>query len=274
MTENQSRQLTPLSTVIEPVYYTTTIAGAETRLTLPFINAKYRSPVTVVDFRPHRIQDFAVGRRMTEYDLLSDDDGSAGGSFSSSSSSDEADGTLDRYAGRRVWQWRFALQLEDASTTRNSSAPARLWAVVGNLDAQLLTGMNATDLRREPDELAALRDRMFQLWGDLEEKKAAAQAAQLQTARRGTAGRPPLHSSDNEGGDDDDGRRRRRRQQQGGQEGALPGPSPSQVRNKPFACCIKQYGVRLPTRNPAEADAGEGRKWERVFGLFGTKINA
>lgn len=46
----------------------------------------------------------------------------------------------------------------------------------------------------------------------------------------------------------------------------------SMLSNIPFACCIRQYGVRVREPDPLRADAGKGRRWERVFGLFGTKI--
>lgn len=42
--------------------------------------------------------------------------------------------------------------------------------------------------------------------------------------------------------------------------------------NKPFACCIRQYGVRVREPNSRWADAGEGHRWVKLFGLFGTKI--
>lgn len=44
------------------------------------------------------------------------------------------------------------------------------------------------------------------------------------------------------------------------------------AKNKPFECCIKQYGVKVAEENPEKADAGEGKRWQRVFGLCGTLI--
>jgi len=73
---------------------------------------------------------------------------------------------------------------------------------------------------------------------------------------------PPLDSSDAE-----DGRPRPGAKGKGkGNEAA--------VSNKPFTCCLKQYGVSVREDDPAKANAGDGRRWERVFGLFGTKICA
>jgi protection of telomeres protein 1 len=45
-----------------------------------------------------------------------------------------------------------------------------------------------------------------------------------------------------------------------------------QIKNKAFTCCIKQYGVKVDEGDPSLANAGNGKRWERRFGLFGTKI--
>lgn len=45
-----------------------------------------------------------------------------------------------------------------------------------------------------------------------------------------------------------------------------------QVKNKGFTCCIKQYGVKVKEKDPVLANAGNGKRWERRFGLFGTQI--
>jgi protection of telomeres protein 1 len=45
------------------------------------------------------------------------------------------------------------------------------------------------------------------------------------------------------------------------------------VSNKPFTCCIKEYGARITEDDPSKANAGSGRKWKRMFGLFGTQIS-
>ena len=43
-------------------------------------------------------------------------------------------------------------------------------------------------------------------------------------------------------------------------------------KNKAFTCCIKQYGVKVDEKDPAKANAGNGKRWQRMFGLFGTQI--
>jgi hypothetical protein len=44
------------------------------------------------------------------------------------------------------------------------------------------------------------------------------------------------------------------------------------IHNKAFTCCIKQYGVKVNEKDPNKANAGEGKRWERKFGLFGVVI--
>ncbi len=44
------------------------------------------------------------------------------------------------------------------------------------------------------------------------------------------------------------------------------------IANKGFTCCIQQYGIKVPEMSYSKADAKGGFRWQRVFGLFGTKI--
>jgi len=46
-----------------------------------------------------------------------------------------------------------------------------------------------------------------------------------------------------------------------------------ETKNLGFTCCIKQYGVKVKEDDPAKANAGDGYKWQRMFGLFGTLID-
>ncbi len=98
---------------------------------------------------------------------------------------------------------------------------------------------------------------MFTLWGNLEECKSRGEKiTKGEEKKRGGVGKngrqrlekPPLESSDVE----DDG---------GAGAGAGGGEKAEAVSNKPFICCIKQYGIK----------EGE-EEWVRCFGLFGTKI--
>jgi len=49
---------------------------------------------------------------------------------------------------------------------------------------------------------------------------------------------------------------------------------PEVTGNTPFECCIRQFGVEVDVSEDEEdeANAGEGKRWQRVFGLFGTKL--
>ena len=251
--EHPEQNTTPLSSLVAPVFQTTTVGGDEVRLRLPFINANYRTCAKVVGFRPRSLEDFAVSRTVRDYDCLSDkEDNAASSSVDSALSSDEEPDTL---GAQRIWEWCFQLQLEDATSPGRGAAPARLWVTVGNHEAQLLTDLDATNLRRDERALALLRERMFTLWGDLEEKKTAELAALRAQSKSATVARPPDSSSDDDRA-----------------VGRLV-PKSSQPRHRPFVCCVRQYGIKTRTRDRDQMDAGPERRWERVFGLFGTKIS-
>ncbi|KAJ2988758.1 hypothetical protein NUW58_g3810 [Xylaria curta] len=254
--ESQEQPLTPLPFIIEPVSWKTTVEGKKVTLTLPFACAKYRTNVRVVDFRPRKLENFATWRKSTESDVLSDYS-----SDSDSGSEDEDPGFAIRYTGKKMWEWRFALQLEDADP--KSKEKSRLWAVVDNVEAQQLTGMDACDLRADPDALNGLREQLFKLWGNLEEAKLQEQQRQITNLRRVAAKQPPPSSpvhTDIE------------HLQRGTSGAGSENQNGTELSNKPFACCIRQYGVRVREPNSLRADAGEGHRWERIFGLFGTKI--
>jgi protection of telomeres protein 1 len=68
----------------------------------------------------------------------------------------------------------------------------------------------------------------------------------------------PPDSSDNEYEEENAGNRKK--------------PGPGEVSNKPFTCCLGQYGIEVPESDPQKCDAGEGKRYERMFGLFGTTI--
>ncbi|WQF79997.1 Putative protection of telomeres protein [Colletotrichum destructivum] len=242
----------PVSVILEPAKYATAHQGGPLLLDLPFTCAKYRTNVRVIDFYPRRLQDFARVRKQTECDILSDYSGT-------DSEPEEEAVTIDSFvdAGDRIWQWRFALRLQDVTAAAKDSSGQKensFWVVVDNMDAQLLTSLDACDFRVNPDELTRLREKMFILWGDLEEKKAkelenTSKKQKAKMAKKTARDRPP-DSSDNE----------------------EPKKEKEVILNRPFTCCIRQYGVRINESNPDKANAGEGKRWKRMFGLFGTKI--
>ncbi|KAI1655599.1 hypothetical protein F4813DRAFT_366624 [Daldinia decipiens] len=250
--ENMDQPIFPVSSIIKPVPWTTTVDGQETTLTLPFTCAKYRANVRVIDFRPRKLEDFATWRKNTEFDMLSDHSGA------SDSESDEDQSTLDRYRGDKVWEWRFSLLLEEANPKKKGEDNS-LWVVVDNTEAQMLINLDAVDLRANPSDLDHLREQMFKLWGNLEECKQQELQNQQKNKQRVAAQQPPDSTPP-------------RPPSSHPAQNAVQGESI--VSNKPFTCCIRQYGVKLPESDPRKANAGKGKRWERVFGMFGTKISS
>ncbi|KAH0426412.1 telomere-binding alpha subunit central domain-containing protein [Colletotrichum camelliae] len=261
--EHHDKPTSLVPDILEPATDEATVRGSPVVFKLPFTDSQYRANVRVIDFHPPRLEDFASGRRRTEYDILSDNSDSE-----SDSDSEKGDaGTLDNFVGERVWEWRFALRLQEATLTTagKKHSPGTknnaFWVLVDNFDAQLLTGLDACNLRTDPDELSKLREKMFILWGDLEEKKSKAlndadSKKKNKAGKKTPSDRPPLDSSDAEMIDKPSGK----------------GSTDKTVSNRPFTCCVRQYGVRVKEANETKADAGLGKRWERVFGLFGTKI--
>lgn len=49
-------------------------------------------------------------------------------------------------------------------------------------------------------------------------------------------------------------------------------PKDLPIHNKAFTCCIKQYGVKVQETDMTKANAGDGKRWERKFGMFGVVI--
>lgn len=104
------------------------------KVAAPFSNFKCKAHVRVVDYFPHRIEDFAVGRQAHEMDILSD--------YSGGEDTDPEEDMRRFKSGRgfgdKKWEWRFALQVEDASS---KDCKDRLWLLVGNTDAQMLLSL-------------------------------------------------------------------------------------------------------------------------------------
>jgi protection-of-telomeres protein 1 len=104
----------------------------------PFNICKYKANVRVVDYFPANIEDFAVGRRESEYDLLSD--------YSGGEDTDAEEDMRSFRNGkgfpRKNWEWRFALQVVDANP---KSSKERMWLVVSNADAQMLFDLDAAE---------------------------------------------------------------------------------------------------------------------------------
>lgn len=160
---------------------------------LPFVNAKFRAKVRVLDFQPNNLEDFTMATDETE-------DNSMDLSIESSQS----------------WKWSFTLLVQDA-TKMNPQKDDCVIVNVGHKEAEFLLLPEAANLREQPELLAQLREKLYILWGDLEERKST--------------------------------------------EISIP-PS-----NRPFECCISEYGLLK------EGGALENvLDWERHYMLHGVTI--
>lgn len=234
------------------LYFNHNVAGyGKVELRLPFANLCYRANLRVVDFSPSSLKDFTrrKSKRSAEYDILSDNEDDPSSDSDSSMSTTAAD-DMDSNLGD-AWEFQFALKLVDAEANEGQDAQA-IWVEVDNGAAQCLTNLDASDLHRDAEGLEKLRQCLFQLWGDLEEVKARQNAKTAVAARRIRDQAPPDSSI----------------QEPAEEESAVR----QQARNRPFGCCIKQFGVKEAEDDPAKCDAGPSKKWKRCFMLFGTKI--
>ncbi|KAL2829247.1 hypothetical protein BDW59DRAFT_38385 [Aspergillus cavernicola] len=194
------------------------------RYRLPFQNLCYLSTVRVVDFYPPLLEEFAVLQEHVSvgYDKKHDPD------------------TSRTY---QKWEWRFCLLVESAASSAPGQPKQRTKLWVSNSSSEYLLQCSALNLRKNPSRLEELRERLFLLWGDLEEKK-----------------REALHSRNDK-------------------QPLDLGP----ISSRPFNCCIKEYGIRCShprTSNDPDVDGststcidGDCFGWERRFGLDRTTIH-
>lgn len=187
--------LTTITSILEGEFLDrVTAAGNPYRL--PFNNCKYKSKVQVIDFFPDNLEDFATPYRVSDYEALSDYE-----------SADDEEATLD-YAKHKPddvkWKWHFFLMVIDPTILKKSKGESEVMLLqVAGQDGDYLLNLEACDLREHPDKLAKLREKLFVLWGELEEKKAASKKTGLELMV---------------------------------DEDAL-------VSSRPFECLIKEYGV-------------------------------
>ncbi|EKG15636.1 Telomere end binding protein [Macrophomina phaseolina MS6] len=128
---------------------------------LPFVNARYKSRVRIVDFWPQDLKDFSRSLEDLDYNDVHTD----GATPSSTSYTALSSGT-------QRWEWHFCLLVEDANRRPGTKDPTRLPLLVFDKDAEYLLCLDAGDLRKDNKRLAELREKLFILWGNLEELKA------------------------------------------------------------------------------------------------------
>ncbi|KAF8445267.1 hypothetical protein BGX38DRAFT_1195881 [Terfezia claveryi] len=240
----------------------------------PYVNRNYRTICRVVDFLPHKLEQFCVrkevkpkathskldnkGQVMNVYS-----DGSEKPAFGEEHDHEGDDDDVPE-SQRKEWEFKFALLVEgeDGATMR---------LMVDDKSAQFLLKMDATDLKADPCVLAELREKLYILWGDLEERKSR-KLKRLDMGKRGTGREPdsrkrkstPLKQHS----------KKRRRSNKNGDEDCTSGDSDNSDedgnglivgRSKYFAALVREYGVKRTS--------GEGEVyWQRMFGLFGVMI--
>ena len=132
---------TALSEMLQRRRLDINVQGGVMNVELPFTCARYRANVRVTDFFPDKLDNFACWRRHSEFDLLGND----GASTDEESDDDEGESEGEgRSPSQRIWEWRFALRLEDASAQSRGAKDA-IWVMVNNLEAQLLLGLDACE---------------------------------------------------------------------------------------------------------------------------------
>ncbi|KAK5136958.1 hypothetical protein LTR08_001465 [Meristemomyces frigidus] len=205
---NEVTTVTAMRDILDPenLRHTAVRSGAESYV-LPFVNAKYRARVRVVDFLPKPLEDFAAPP-------LPD-------------GNDEPEQSSVDYMAWEAspkLEWSFDLLLEEAGGSQGASTTGvkkeRMWVTLGHEEAQFLLGKDMpdpADLRNNVQLLTQLREKMCILWGNLEEMR--------------------------DGGE---------------------------VSNKPFECCLWEYGVEMDDDDPGRGLAPMG--WRRMFRFGDTTI--
>lgn len=143
-----------------------TVKGNQYRL--PFQNCTYKAKVRVIDFFPRNIANFAAPYKESQYDVLSDHE-------ASDEDEDSAiDLTEDCGSTEIKWEWRFCLVVEDARPQPGcTNRPTQMDLLVADTDGEFLLNMEACDLKDPTNQstLNKLKEKLFHLWGDLQEKK-------------------------------------------------------------------------------------------------------
>lgn len=180
-----------------------------------------------------------------------------------SNEEEEEEAESDNNDGRECeWEWRFALLLEDAtaaapqsSSSSSSSPKPTLKAYVYGPDAECLLKLDAENLHASPTALAALREKMFLLWGDLEERKMKMEMKMKKMMMRKTQQQQQQQQSDANANSNANAHALREiednEQDTTGRQNTRESKS---KKGKPFQCCLKEYGVKVGRRRRGEDD--------------------
>ncbi|KAH1298488.1 hypothetical protein KXV29_008547 [Aspergillus fumigatus] len=156
---NPSIKCTSLADILDGEFHEN-ISPNQIEYRIPFQNVCYRATVRVVDFFPPKLEDFAVPEESDHKPRL--------------------DAEVDEIhnfhrADRSIrWQWRFCLLVENVPPHPHGKSSQRMKLFVSGADAEYLLKLDAANLRENPSKLRLLRETLFHLWGDLEERKKAA----------------------------------------------------------------------------------------------------
>ncbi|KAF8421034.1 hypothetical protein EV426DRAFT_225812 [Tirmania nivea] len=241
----------------------------------PYINRNYRTICRVVDFLPHKLEQFCVPKEVkpkathstvNDYGQIMNvySDGTRKPAFGDE---DDHEGDDDDVPAsqRKEWEFKFALLVEgeDGATMR---------LMVDDKSAQFLLNMDATDLKADPCALAELREKLYILWGDLEERKSR-KLKRLEKRKDGTGKEPDSRKRKSTSFKQQS--KKRHKSNKNGNEDCTTGDSDDSDdkdenglivgRSKYFSALVREYGVKRTN--------GEGETyWQRMFGLFGVMI--
>lgn len=227
----------------------------------PFQNARYKSKVVVVDYYPRILEEFAVKVRKSQYavldgasgdedvneDILMDGGSEAGRSDRMDVDTEDEDGSeaAEGDDGLR-WEWRFMLVVQDPSPAKRAGShhntagkeenqrPKQIELMVSGQDAEYLLREEACNLRRNGKALARLREKMFVLWGDLQERIEEEVKTTAAGTVNGTVGAQAVGGGAN---------------------------------SQPFECYIAEYGVK---KHSTAGDVAED--WERCWKMVHTSV--
>ncbi|KAF2429772.1 hypothetical protein EJ08DRAFT_650217 [Tothia fuscella] len=153
-----NKPLLTLSEILDTPYLSySPAAGQEDAL--PFLNQKARIRVRVVDFHPPNVEDFTQCIDDASYN-----------DTSNISLHDDEMNVDDSSMMPTTWEWAFYLMVEDWKAMPGEK-PRRMRLIVSGHDAECLIGSKATDLHNNPQDLLAVKEKLFILWGNLEELK-------------------------------------------------------------------------------------------------------
>jgi protection of telomeres protein 1 len=242
----------------------------------PFVNQRYKSKVKVIDFYPNNLEDFAVRLKgKSEYaeagigsaDEDEEEDEAPNGHDESSSDGDndsdamavdDEENTSANKKRRSKWEWRFALTITDPNTNpTNARGDNAIHLIVTGDGAEHLLRASACNLRKSPQALAQLREKLFILWGNLEELL----TEHLSTSRtRAGSGNADMDPAD----------------QDRDRQSAL-GLVQKHYKSQPFECFIEEYGVLKAKKLRMRADGSTGigdrmEDWERCFRICKTTV--